>query len=210
MKNFLAVDTSCNYLTVTVGKDGRCHSVSVPDCAMQHARTLMKAIDEALHAVDLRPQDCDFFAAVVGAGSFTGIRIAISAMKGFALACNKPTLSVTSFDVAAYNALDVSDQGKRLCLVDALHDCYYACGYDGDKIIYPPAYLTEEEVLALTEEGYRLCACTPLAVGEKAALELFDPVKGLENAVVALSQKQDFCELTALYVRKSSAELNKA
>ncbi|MBE5747591.1 MAG: tRNA (adenosine(37)-N6)-threonylcarbamoyltransferase complex dimerization subunit type 1 TsaB [Clostridiales bacterium] len=204
MKNYLAVDTSGNHLCVIACKDGKISSVFLPDCAMKHSVSVMPAVDEALKGADMSLDECDFFAAVVGAGSFTGIRIGISVIKGFCLAYQKPALPVTSFDVMAYNKTN----GKVLCLVDALHDCYYACGYDGEKVVYPPAYLTEEEVLALTNDGYALRGVSAMAIGEKTAVETVDPVQGLASAIEGLSAQNRFGELTALYVRKSSAELN--
>ena len=206
MKNFLAVDTSNNHLAVLAVKDGAVHTVFIPDCSMKHSVSVMPAVEEALTKADMSLAECDFFAAVVGAGSFTGIRIGISVVKGFCLAVGKPALPVTSFDVLAYNTLD---SGKVLCLVDALHDCYYACGYEQGKVIYPPAYLTEEEVLALAAEGYALAACTKLPLAEKTQVTLVDPCVGLEKATKALAEEEKFGELTALYVRKSSAELNR-
>ena len=206
MKNFLAVDTSGNHLTVLACKDGRVSSVYIPDCAMRHAVSVMPAVEEALQKAELRLEECDFFSAVVGAGSFTGIRIGISTVKGFCLAYGKPSLPVTSFDIAAYNRVG---EGKLLCLVDALHDSYYACGYEQGNVVYPPAYLSEEEVLKLAGEGYTLCACASLPIEEKAKVEKCEPCKGLEEAVLALAGENAFGELTALYVRKSSAELNK-
>ena len=146
MKNFLCVDTSGDTLSVVACKDGKTYSAFLPDCAMKHSVRLMEKVDEVLSTASMRLEECDFFGAVVGAGSFTGIRIGISAAKGFALACKKPTLSVTSFDVIAYNSIERA--GKMLCLVDALHDYYYACGYENGEIILPPAYLSETEVLA--------------------------------------------------------------
>ncbi|MBO4939882.1 MAG: tRNA (adenosine(37)-N6)-threonylcarbamoyltransferase complex dimerization subunit type 1 TsaB [Clostridia bacterium] len=205
MKNFLAVDTSNDYLTVLAVKDEKAHVVFMPDCAMKHSVSLMGAVDEALKKAGMTTADCEFFSAVVGAGSFTGIRIGISVAKGFCLAHEKPALPITSFDVIAYNAID---REKALCLVDALHDCYYVCGYQQGEIVYPPAYLTEEEVLELVKEGYSLYACKELPISQKAALTIVDPVSGLEKAAKALSEKQAFGELTALYVRKSSAEIN--
>ena len=206
MKNFLAVDTSNNHRAVLAVKDGAAHTVFIPDCSMKHSVSVMPAVEEALTKADMSLAECDFFAAVVGAGSFTGIRIGISVVKGFCLAVGKPALPVTSFDVLAYNTLD---SGKVLCLVDALHDCYYACGYEQGKVIYPPAYLTEEEVLALAAEGYALAACTKLPLAEKTQVTLVDPCVGLEKATKALAEEEKFGELTALYVRKSSAELNR-
>ncbi len=204
MKNFLALDTSGNHLSVIACKNGETHSVFLPDCAMKHAVSVMPAVHEVLKKADLALPECDFFAAVVGAGSFTGIRIGISTVKGFCLAFDKPALSVTSFDLAAYNGVDK----KILCLVDALHDSYYVCGYEGERIVYPPAYISEEEVIALQKEGYVLYACSKIPLCEKTQVKLVDPCKGLEKATLRLAEQGKFGELTALYVRKSSAELN--
>ena len=139
------------------------------------------------------------------------VRIGISAVKGFALATGKPTLGVTSFDTLAYNAIDgsVGGSGKILCLVNALHDCYYACGYEDGKVVYAPAFLTEAEVLELVEKGFLLVAGGELPIALKASVQIVSPLIGLQNAVIALSQKGNaFGDLTALYVRKSSAEIN--
>ncbi len=205
MNNFLAVDTSGNYLTVLASKNGEVFSVCLPDCAMRHSVSVMPAVDEALTKANMTLQECNFFAAVVGAGSFTGIRIGISLVKGFCLATGKNSLPVTSFDIVAYNGID---DGKKLCLVDALHDSYYACGYENGEVVYPPAYLSEEEVLSLASEGYTLYSLTEVPIGQKTKVCLVDPVEGLKNAVEKRAGEGKFGELTALYVRKSSAELN--
>ncbi|MBR2441482.1 MAG: tRNA (adenosine(37)-N6)-threonylcarbamoyltransferase complex dimerization subunit type 1 TsaB [Clostridia bacterium] len=201
MANFLAVDTSGSYLTVVAYKNGQAHTVFLPDCAMKHSVSVMPAVEEALKKADMSLNECDFFSSVVGAGSFTGIRIGISVVKGFCLAYHKPALPITSFDCMAYNRVD---EGKCLCLVDALHGAYYACGYENGKVIYPPQYLTEEAVLALKAEGYALCACGELPL----SADVVDPCKGLVRAVLAKAEAGAFGELNALYVRKSSAELN--
>lgn len=206
--NYLVLDTSGKHFTAIAVKNGAAHAVFLPDCAMKHSVSLLPAVEEALQKANLRLEECDFFAAVVGAGSFTGIRIGISAVKGFCLAFGKPALPVTSFDVAAYNTIDGA-QGKTLCLVDALHDCYYACGYENGRAIYPPTYLTEAEALALQAQGYALAAFENLPISAKTDVRVIDPVEGLKNAVCALAEKGAFAPLSALYVRKSSAELNK-
>ena len=93
-KNFVAVDTSGNYLTVVAGKSGEFYSVSIPNCMMKHSVSVMPAVDEVLKKANMALEECDFFSAVVGAGSFTGIRIGISVVKGFCLAYNKPSLPI--------------------------------------------------------------------------------------------------------------------
>ena len=206
MKNFLAIDTANEYLTVLAVKDDELYCSYIPDCSMRHSVTLMPEVDKLLTGAGMRLSDFDFFSAVVGAGSFTGIRIGISAVKGFCLATEKPCIPVTSFDLMAYN--NVEGAGKRLCLVNALHDAYYACGYDETGVCYPPNYLTEEEVLELAKDGYTLYSLTALPIAEKVKVETVDPKDGLLHAVRALAKQGKFGELTALYVRKSSAELN--
>ncbi len=208
MKNFLAIDTSSKYLTVLAVKDGRAYHSRLTDCAMRHSTLLMREIDRTLKEADAGTADFDFFAAVVGAGSFTGIRIGVATAKGFALAAGKPTLPVTSFEVAAYNALDGE---KPLCVVDALHGRYYVCGFSEEKKqTFPPSYLTESEVLSLAEVGgYTLYALEELPLSEKTSVKIADPVQGLRLAVSALSENAaNFGELKALYIRKSQAEEN--
>ena len=196
-------------MSVVAVKEGKVYASFIPDCAMKHSVLLMPTIEETLNKAQLRLADCDFFSAVVGAGSFTGIRIGVSAMKGFALATGKPTLPVTSFETIAYNAIDTKEaKDKVLCLVDALHDCYYACGYDKGEEVLAPAYLTEEEVLALVQEGYTLYGVGELAISQKQTVLSINPTAGLVNAVQNKAGKNAFGELTALYVRKSSAEEN--
>ena len=202
--NFLAVDTSGNHLVVAACKDGEVFFGKIENCAMKHSTSLMGVIDETLKKADLSTAECDFFAAAVGAGSFTGIRIGISVAKGFALAHGKKTLPITSFDTIAYTRIDK----KQLCVIDALHGSYYVCGYENGQVTYAPAYLTEEEVLALATGGYALRAGSAVPLSAKADVEIVDVAEGLKNAVLDKAQKGEFGELTALYVRKSSAEIN--
>lgn len=202
--NFLAIDTSGNHLAVVVYKGGEVFFGKIENCAMKHSTSLMGVIDETLKKADLTTAECDFFAAAVGAGSFTGIRIGISVAKGFALAHGKKTLPITSFDTIAYNAIEK----KQLCIIDALHGSYYVCGYENGQVVYPPAYLTETEVLDLAAQGYELTSSATAPLSEKAALTVVDAAEGLKNAAIEKAKKREFGELTALYVRKSSAELN--
>ncbi len=72
MKNFLAVDTSNDYLCVTAVKNGEATTAFTPDCAMKHSVSLMTAVDDVLARADLTLDACDFFAVAVGAGSYMG------------------------------------------------------------------------------------------------------------------------------------------
>lgn len=196
MKNFIALDTSGEYLTVIAGKGGNTRVVFEENCAMQHSVRLMDAVEEAAGAVGLAPAECDFFCAAVGPGSFTGIRIGISAVKGLCAAAEKPALGVTTFAALAYNA-----EEKALAAIPAGRGDYYVCGFGEDKsITYPPAVVGEDVLRALSEE-YTVYAYAPLPVPCTKA----DPAAGL-LAAVGRAQEKDFGPLAAFYLKKSQAE----
>ncbi len=189
--NYLAINTSQSSLTV-IAKKGKTLCVSeVEDAAAQHSVRLMPEIDAMLKEANLTLAECDFLACVVGPGSFTGVRIGISAVKGLCLAAGKPALAVTSLDVLAY----AERGGARLALVDAGNGFSYACGYDADNNIeYAPARIPAEEVARLESCGYR-------------AVREGDAAKGLQAAVEAkCNEIAPASALKALYLRRSAAE----
>lgn len=206
--NFLAIDTSGKYLSVAAYFHGRFFERYSPDCALQHSVRLMDEIIHLCEDAQIRPSDCDFFASVVGPGSFTGIRIGISTVKGLCLACKKPALAVTSFDALAYtDPCPGSFCGtipRRLTLVDAGHGCFYSCGYnEKNEIVLPPAYSRREEVERWIGDGFVPIAAAPLFEGCGAAAVCHGFARAaFENA----DRAADPSCLKALYLRKSSAE----
>ena len=203
MKNFLAIDTSSEYLTIVASQNGQEVVLFEENCAMQHSTKLMPKLAELLRENGFSLADFDFFSCVVGAGSFTGLRIGIATIKGFCSAMRKPALPITTFELMAYNTR--REEEKILAVIDALHDCYYVAGYEGDTLCYPPAYLTKEEVLRLQKEGYTLCAFSPLPFEN---LRVYSPSEGLLDGVKRKAKEGGFGDLVALYIRKSQAEIN--
>ncbi len=196
MKNYLAIDTSGDYLTVVARKGEKTFVTFEENCAMRHSERLMSAVGETLSRAGLTPEGCGFFCAVTGPGSFTGIRIGISAAKGFCAAVGKPALGITSFAVAAYNA-----EEKAVTAIPAGRGYWYVCGFEPDKSIFLPAARVTEEELASLASQYPVYSFSPLPVPYKKA----DPASGLVRAVAAAGE-EDFGELSAFYLKKSQAE----
>ena len=73
---------------------------------LTHSQTLVPMIDALLTSTKLELDDIDFFAVNTGPGSFTGIRIAVSVIKGMAMALDKPCVSVSTLESMAYNFVD--------------------------------------------------------------------------------------------------------
>lgn len=192
--NFLGLDTSGDYLTVIACKNGKSVVRYIKDCTRSHSVRLMEEVDGALSAVQLKPTDCDFFAVVTGPGSFTGIRIGISTVKGLCLSTGKPALAVTSFDALAYAERDE----KLLPVVDAGHGYYYLAGYENRTLTVSPRYCSRQDAEEYIKAGYRLIDCNTS-----------DPAKGFFEAVKAKhGEAAGASKLAALYLRKSSAEEN--
>ena len=195
----LSIDTSGDRLAVTLTGDIK-DEIYLGDAMLKHSVTLMPSIERILTKNGLTLKDIDVFAAVTGPGSFTGIRIGVSAAKALAYANDKKVLAVTAFDLLAYNG--VSD--KKLCVIDALHGNFYACGYDGEKVILKPCFITLQEVKKLGAE-YKIVADKKVD-GENFTVG--DMLAGLKNAVNAKigEATPDRETLIPLYVRKSQAE----
>ncbi len=68
-----------------------------------HSERLMTGIDHALKQAGLDISDIDVFGVAIGPGSFTGLRIGLSAVKGFSYATGKPVVSVPSLEAFAWN-----------------------------------------------------------------------------------------------------------
>lgn len=195
MSNFLVIDTSSRYLTVLAQKGEKSVVRYIPDCAARHSVTLMDEIDRAMKEACLTCAECGFFGAVTGPGSFTGIRIGVSTAKGMALACGKPLLGVTTFEMLAYNV----DDKEFLIAIDAMHGNFYAAGYSDGKCDIPPSYVTRAQA-----EGYgrKIYGFEDLDLKDYTRLS---PEKCLARAV---AKKKDCLsdDIAALYVRKSQAE----
>lgn len=198
--NYLAIDTSNKNLTVIFYVDNKEYSIFRPNCGVNHSVELMPAIEKAVSTANKGLDDVDFICAVVGAGSFTGIRIGVSTAKALCFAKNKPCLAVTSFDTMAYNKKDEN----LLAVIDAKHDSYYVCGYKNSNVSFAPSFVGKQEVLNLSKE-YTLISTEEI---EGLKTTIVSPLEGLKKAIEAKIGEVTFDleSLSPLYIRKSQAE----
>lgn len=200
--NCLAIDTSGSHLTVIVIKNEQIFCEFLLDSGLKHSTTLMPIIEQTLFKAGLDIKDIDVYSAVTGPGSFTGIRIGISTIKGFSYAFKKPVINVTSFDVLAYN----KRERKSLAVIDALHDNFYVQGYDDTAVCLLPQFIDVKKLEQLSKE-YQIISSTEI---EGINVLVGDLKQGFINAVIAKMSEQnlDRESLVPLYVRKSQAEEN--
>jgi len=102
----LALDTSGRTASCALCRDGTVFAREARDSMLDHSRTLLPACEALLAENGLTPRDIDVFAAVVGPGSFTGVRIGTAAVKGFAWSLDKPCAGVSSLLAMAWGAAE--------------------------------------------------------------------------------------------------------
>ena len=149
--NILAVDTSALTATVAVMKNGVTVFENNITNALTHSETLMPMIDYALKSVKLLISDIDLFAVSCGPGSFTGIRIGVSAIKALAYATGKSVFGINTLEALAYNIPLVED--VCVCpVMDARRSQVYNAIYkfkDGKACtVVEPRALSVEELCA--------------------------------------------------------------
>ncbi len=116
----LAVDAAGPVLSVALQKQGQLWQ-AVGGTANRHTEELTGLVNGLLQQAGLTPVDIDLFTAPLGPGSFMGLRIGLSAIKGMALALNKPVVAVPTLDAYA-----MSLDGTHRCVVlDARRDRFY-------------------------------------------------------------------------------------
>ncbi len=98
----LAVDTSAAGCGVAVVDDALLIAETVLVRRQTHSKHLMELVRNALASAGLTAREMDAFAVVEGPGSFTGLRIGVSAVKGMADACGKPAAGVSSLRALAH------------------------------------------------------------------------------------------------------------
>lgn len=99
----LAVDTSTNVAAVAIIEDGILIAENICNKGKTHSQRLMPMIKTILDTVEMKASDMDAFSAAVGPGSFTGLRIGVTTVKGLAFAVQKPVISIPTLDALAYN-----------------------------------------------------------------------------------------------------------
>ena len=113
----LALETSAKAVSAAVTEDGKVLCSGYQDTGLTHSRTLMPIVEGILKNTDLRLADMDVIAVAAGPGSFTGIRIGVSAAKGLAFGADKPAVGVSTLAAMARNV--ALWDGLVVCAMDA-------------------------------------------------------------------------------------------
>ena len=148
----LAIDTALDACSAAVLDIDAGRTIAQESRAMNrgHAEALMPLIARVMAASGAAFTELDRIAVTTGPGSFTGLRVGLSAARGIALAAGKPVVGLTT--LTAYAAPIVAENSEHpiISAIDARHDHVYfqVIRGDGSPLIRPKLAPIEEALAA--------------------------------------------------------------
>lgn len=100
----LALDTSLAACSVALWRNGGIIAHRSEQMPRGHSERLIPMVGEAMREAGIDYSAVTRIASTIGPGSFTGVRIALAAARGFSLSCNVPLVGLTTLEVVAYAA----------------------------------------------------------------------------------------------------------
>jgi tRNA threonylcarbamoyladenosine biosynthesis protein TsaB len=149
----LAIDTALDACAAGVLDADAGRMIAQESQAMKrgHAEALMPLIARVIQQSGIAFASLDRIAATTGPGSFTGLRVGLSAARGIGLAANKPVVGVTT--LTAYAAPVVSQNAEQpvISAIDARHGQVYfqVVSGNGGSLVWPRVAPIEEALDAL-------------------------------------------------------------
>lgn len=209
MARILALDTTSEFGGIAVIADGAVRAHVALHSPEGFAHVLFVEIEKVLSELAAQICDIDCFAAASGPGSFTGVRIGLTAVKGLAEACGKNVVAVSNLQALA----SLGDRDLRAVLLDARRGEVYGAVYDRDlrPIVDETVGKLDAWLASLPTEDVEFISSSPAILAPR-------PVRLAPNSLaiaVGLIAEREFLEGRALdpaaidanYVRRSDAEL---
>ena len=143
----LALETAAKAVSAAITEDGKVLASGFQDTGLTHSRTLMPIVECLLRNTDMTVGDLDAIAVSAGPGSFTGVRIGVSAAKGLAFAGEKPCVAVSTLAALARNVAFMD--GLIVCAMDARRQQVYNALFEAKGGAL--ARLTEDRAVSLAD-----------------------------------------------------------
>jgi len=156
----LALDTSSPSGSLAVLRDEKVVGVVSTATGEVYSSRMFRELEFLLGELSLRMEEFELFAVAAGPGSFTGLRVGLAAVKGWAEVYGKPIAAVSALEAVAVQAH--SNAGMIVPVLDARGQVYFGLyrratggtgeirlGLDGEEYVMTPAEFFE----ALREQG---------------------------------------------------------
>lgn len=135
----LAVETATSSGSVALIKGGRMIGLQHYQIDKSHSSLLHELIDQLIKNAGFHMKDLDAVAVSEGPGSYTGLRIGVSAVKGMCYALDLPLIAVNTLEALAFQVNRYQKSYRHLCpMIDARRMEVYAAVWNGDFNLAQP------------------------------------------------------------------------
>lgn len=223
--SLLAVDTATRACSVAVSKNNELAVETTTLTSQTHSRHLLKMIQSALNLANVQLCDIDAFVVTKGPGSFTGLRIGISTIKGLAKALGKQFVGISYLECLARQS-NVTD-GSICAMIDARrNEIYYALYHLEDtelRIVVPESVGSIFQMMQMVDGNchfigngvypHRRQLRKKFGARATFAPDHLNILKGfmvLDSGRTLLKRgfKEHLEHFTPCYIRKSDAQIN--
>lgn len=152
----LAIDTALEACQAAVFDSGEEKLLAMlsHDMRRGHAEALIPIIADAMKAAGLDFADLDRIATTVGPGSYTGLRVGISAAKGLAIASGKPTVGITTLSGLSAPLIAEGPAVPVVAAIDARHgNIYFHMAGAGQRVLLSARHTSLEEAIQTITAG---------------------------------------------------------
>lgn len=221
----LAVDTSTTSCSVAVVEKENLLAEATVVRKQTHSKHLMEMIDNVVHFAGLTIAEIDGFAVTKGPGTFTGLRIGISTIKGLAVASGKPVVGISSLEALAKQCAFAS---YLICpLIDARKKEVYFARYrfsdgvlkmvTGEKVLPPAGAVSDiNEPSLFVGNGaklYRSVIATQMGAQAYFATPWQNTIRASTVAQLSMGRfaerkTDNIAMFLPQYIRKPDAQLN--
>lgn len=172
--NILALDCAVTRISLAVKTESKFLSATY-DIGMRQSEILVPSIDELLKKADIKASDLNATCLTIGPGSFTGLRLGISALKAIELAYGVPVYGISSLEAYAYPYKNL--ELPVISCIDANKDKFYCSITDGQNIILKDDDYEIEKILEGTGSLDKAIVCGPDAAKLAEILSKNQPEK---------------------------------
>jgi len=183
MALILNIDTAVETASVCLSNDAELISLYINDSPKDHAAWLHTAIGKLIREAKLSLNDLQAVAISIGPGSYTGLRIGLSATKGLCYALNIPLITVGTLEMMAHA---VNKEGAQLLcpLIDARRMEVFTAVYDNSlhEIMKPCAMIVNENSFVDLLSLHKIIFC---GNGRKKLQHVLSHANAIFNSVEA-------------------------
>lgn len=179
--NILAVETSGDYCSVALWRDGQIDDHEML-AGQRQSGMLIDMVHVLLRECGVTLQQMDGIAYGAGPGSFTGLRVACGVVQGLAMGVCKPVVGISTLLALAR----LSDAARVVCCIDARMNEVYHAAYEkngsGWQTVHEPGVYAPYDVPPLPGGDWQACGNGFAVYGDKLREQYAQQLTGVDDA----------------------------